>query len=111
MKMPKRRTHEKIAKLLLGKSYPNVDIVIDLPSKFLGSSHRRIFHTPLEAALIGLFLSGDIRGAADGVLHILVDAVESSVNRELLKLTETGGIRKYQKKRKQKRRKKNQQPT
>ena len=109
LKMPKRETHEKIAKLLLGKSYPMVDRGLDWPVRLMGRGHRKVLHSVPEALVVGFVLGGGVRGAAAGVLHVLVDFAESGVNLKINKLTKNRGETKCRKKRKQKRRKKNQQ--
>ena len=106
--MPKRKTHEDIAKLLLGQSYPIVDQGLDWPVKLMGSSHRKLFHTLPQAFLIGLILTGDAKGAMAGVLHVITDHVDSGAKKEMGKLIKNRGEIKCRKKRKQKRRKKRQ---
>jgi hypothetical protein len=105
--VPKRKTHEVISKLLLGQTFSEVNQAIDWPIRFLGPSHRIMFHTIPEAFIIGLVVTGDVKGAIAGVAHVLTDNVSSSTMMELKKLTKKGGELECRKKRKQKRRKKN----
>lgn len=105
--MPKRKIHESVTKLLLGQSYTHVDEIIDFPVKFLGPSHRKLFHTLPESFLLGLLMSGEIRGGLAGLLHVLTDNIDSNTRKEINKLFNNRGDRNCRKKR-QKRRKKNQ---
>ena len=105
--MPKRKTHENVTKLLLGKSYPVVDMVLDWPVKLMGRSHRILFHSVPESFLIGLILTGEVRGAMAGVVHVITDTVDSGAKKEIGKLIKNRGERACLKKRKQERRKKN----
>ena len=108
LKMPQRKTHEKIEKLILGRPFGAVDAGLDSPVKLLGRSHRKVLHSIPEAVVVGFVLGGGVRGAAAGVLHILADTAESGVNKKINKLTKNRGETKFRKKRKQKGRKKNQ---
>ena len=98
--MPRRKTHEKISKLLLGVSYPEIDKTLDLPVIIVGSSHRKYLHTFPEAIATGLLLTGTLKGAAYGTLHVFVDKIDTAAKKEVNKLTR--GETKCQKKRKQK---------
>ena len=55
--MPKHEIHNLASKLVLGKSYPNVDKFIDWPTRFLGPKHRVWFHSWWEAFIIGAVIS------------------------------------------------------
>jgi hypothetical protein len=105
--MPNRKTHGRISRIILGKSYPKIDATLDLPVKIMGPHHRRILHTVPESFIVGLLLTGDIRSALAGSLHILIDATDSTIKKEtnnLLKKTEAKKI--YGKNKKEKQNKK-----
>jgi len=106
--MPKRKMHENVAKLVLGQSYPIVDAGLDWPVKLMGGSHRKLFHTLPQAFIIGLILTGDVKGGIAGVVHVITDNVDSGAKKEMSKLIKNRGEKVCRKKRKQKRRKKNQ---
>jgi hypothetical protein len=89
--MPRRKTHGKISKLLLGKPFPEVDMVLDFPSRFLGRSHRRVLHTLPEAILVGLIVSGQARGGASGAIHVIVDMVDTVAKKQIGNIIENGG--------------------
>ncbi len=73
--MPSREVHNKLAKIL---GYDKqVDRLIDLPVKWLGRKHRILFHTPEEAATIGMTIDG-IKGAYGGIMHVEVDRAASA---------------------------------
>ena len=103
--MPKRKIHEDIDILLLGKPFSNVNATLDWPAKVLGGSHRKALHTIPEGFIAGLILTGELNGAFAGVLHILVDAAESSGKKEIKKLIKNRRERNCRKKRKIARRK------
>jgi hypothetical protein len=100
--MPKRKTHEDISRLLLGKSFSEVSIALDWPAKFMGCHHRKVFHTVHEGCIVGYLLTGDAKGAAAGALHVITDIVDSGVKKEIKNLTKNRGDGKWQKKRKPK---------
>jgi hypothetical protein len=89
--MPKRKTHEDISRILLGKSFGIVDKTIDYPVKFLGGSHRKVFHSIPQAFLLGLVLTGDVKGAISGVLHVATDLLDTTGKKEIKKLIKKGG--------------------
>ncbi|RLJ01898.1 MAG: hypothetical protein DRP10_02910 [Candidatus Aenigmatarchaeota archaeon] len=69
--MPNRREHEKISKILLGKTCTKTHQMMDYPAKYLGKKHRKFFHNnPLEAMAIGQIADGD---AMCGYLHYKLD--------------------------------------
>jgi hypothetical protein len=84
--MPKRKTHEDISLLLLGKKFSKVHKVMDSPSKVLGRRHRIVLHSIPEGLTIGLLLTGEVKGAAAGVLHIITDVVDSGAKKAIKKL-------------------------
>jgi len=105
--MPKRKTHEDISILFLGKPFSRVNRTLDLPVKVLGGSHWKLLHTIPESFIVGLLLTGNINGGISGVLHVFVDAVDSCAKKEIKKLIKNRGEKNCQKERKNARRKKN----
>jgi hypothetical protein len=91
--MPKRKTHDDISLLLLGKPFSNVSKTLDLPAKFLGGSHRRLLHSVPESFIVGVLLTGELDGGIAGILHVVVDATDSSAKKEIRKLIRKGGGR------------------
>jgi hypothetical protein len=89
--MPKNRTHGKISKLLLGKSFPEVDKALDFSSRVLGRSQRRVLHTLPEAILVGLIVSGQAKGCVSGAVHVIVDMVDSVAKKQISNKIENGG--------------------
>jgi hypothetical protein len=89
--MPRRKTHGKISWALLGKSFPEVDMVLDFPSRFLGRSHRRVLHTLPEAFLVGLIVSGQAEGGISAAVHVLTDLVDSVAKKQIGNIIENGG--------------------
>ena len=89
--MPSNRTHKKVCELILGKCFPEVDATLDAPVAFLGSSHRKVLHTVAEAAVVGLLVSGDARGAAAGVIHVATDFLDSFAKKKVNKIISNRG--------------------
>lgn len=83
--MPDRKIHERITELFLGEKFSNVHAAIDGPSSSLGPNHRRLFHDPETAALIGFEVAGR-DGALAAVLHILTDEVWDKDMEEIFKI-------------------------
>jgi len=100
--MPKGKTHEYICRMVLGKSYPMVDKVLDLPVVFLGRNHRKLFHSIPEAVILGLILTGHLNGSIAAVLHTTTDSVDSYAKRKIKRLTKNGGEEKIGRKEKKK---------
>lgn len=86
--MPNNETHKKICELFLGDSYGAVDTVIDWPVRYMGKSHRELNHSLLEATLIGLLVTGEVKGGAAGALHVMTDQAVSFLKEELKKSKE-----------------------
>lgn len=81
--MPTHREHRKVARLLLGKDYPDIDMLLDLPA-FMGvKKHRRFFHDPMSAFMIGYVRHG-VKGGLAGLIHIMLD--NASKDKRTLKL-------------------------
>jgi len=55
-----------------------VDRAIDWPVRFIGLSHRKIFHSYPEAFIIGVLSSQSFLGGFGGCLHVLLDNVDRS---------------------------------
>jgi hypothetical protein len=72
--LPSHRIHRMVERALLGREYPDVHRILDLPAYFVGKSHRRYLHDPLTAYLVGYALHGH-RGGLASLLHIIVDRV------------------------------------
>ena len=107
--MPKRKTHDDINLLFLGKRFSEVNQAMDLPAKVVGASHRKFLHSMPEAFLLGVLFTGDVNGGIGGVLHVIVDSVDSSSKREFKKIIKKVGENECQKKKKitRKRKKRN----
>ena len=81
--MPSHELHRKIERLLLGSDFRDVHLALDMPA-FLGvKGHRRFFHDPVSAALIGYALHGS-RGALSALLHIALDRAVKGRKAKLL---------------------------
>lgn len=76
--MPERKLHLKLDRLLFGREHNEVHKILDLPSAFLGTEHRRLFHSPIEAAAIGFLIDG-FEGMLSALAHVELD------NNELLR--------------------------
>lgn len=77
--MPSAKFHKLIERKVLGKEY-NVGRLIDMPSKFLGSHHRKLFH---DNKTIAIFLLKDKKLGEAAALHILMDKFFSGKKRYL----------------------------
>ena len=87
---PKRKTHENISRIFLGKPFSKVNKTLDLPSKFLGKSHRKLLHSGPESFIVGVLLTGDLQGGFAGVLHVIADAVDSGAKKKMKKIMKKG---------------------
>lgn len=65
--MPSRRFHDWDADTF-GYSR-EVNRMVDFPVKWMGRAHRKLFHTPAEAMLIGYLVDG-WDGVRGGLRHI-----------------------------------------
>jgi hypothetical protein len=74
--LPKHSTHKAVSKLVLGKSYPSVDKALDWPVRFLGPSHRKMFHSYSEAFVVGIFTEG-LEGGTAACIHVFLDQVDN----------------------------------
>ncbi len=85
--MPSHRIHRYVSKLLLGDAFSEVHVAIDAPYRILGRKHRRLFHSPKEAFVVG-YLSSTRPGAGlAGLLHSRLDQ-QCSKNRKFKKWVE-----------------------
>lgn len=84
--VPKRKYHALIDKIILGKKCNTLHYILDFPSRFYGSKHRKFFHSVEEATLIGLLLYGK-DGIISACLHLLADNLESQIKKYLKSLS------------------------
>lgn len=71
----KHKYHRMICKLLLKKSYPELDRLIDLVGIVPVRGHRKYLHDPVKAAMLGYALYGE-KGMLAGLLHVLLDEID-----------------------------------
>ena len=69
--MPGHREHSRASRVLLGRSYPAVDAMMDSPSKYLYGAHHIVLHD-MAAVRIAIRLWGEEAGLA-ATLHIALD--------------------------------------
>jgi hypothetical protein len=85
--MPDRNTHKKISELIVGNPCEETHAYIDSPVKELGYGHRKLYHDPMSASLIGAFKNG-YRGVISGILHIITDRYFNTyLSKETLRLS------------------------
>ena len=85
--MPERYVHKKLSELLFGDSCEATHAAIDEPVKELGRGHRKLYHDPISAGLIGLVEDG-YKGALSSTVHIITDNCTSNpIYKEALKLS------------------------
>jgi len=70
--MPDHRLHRKVERLILNTDLKDVHVALDMPAMLGVKGHRRFFHDPVSAALIGYALHGS-GGALSALLHIALD--------------------------------------
>ena len=74
--MPNRKEHEYFTKLLIGKRCTKTHKRMDFLAKYYGPKHRKFFHDPISACLIGLISDG-----YDGIIaafsHLCLDCIYS----------------------------------
>lgn len=90
--MPNKDMHSLFSKMIFGKYFGKIDKAIDSPAWTpvphinangdlviapMGPNHRQMFHTPLEAAVIGMLINHEnpIEGAIAGLFHVAFDKV------------------------------------
>lgn len=82
--MPSHELHRKLNKLVLGRSYDEINKLLDFPYCVYGSRHRKLFHDDKTVAMI-FALTGDINKTMAAALHIALDKADSR-NRMISKL-------------------------
>ena len=65
-----RREHEKFSKEIIGCKCSNTHKWIDYPVKFMGRKHRKLFHDPITATIIGCIVD---KNCLCGITHLLAD--------------------------------------
>ena len=74
--MPSLRAHRYIDYLYLNKSYWKIHRAMDKPVKYLGRSHRVLFHDVISAVAIArYFYPGDPDAETAALLHIEFDTL------------------------------------
>lgn len=86
--MARWREHRAISKLVTGDEHPEVHRCIDWPYWFLGRRHRRLFHDPLSAGVLGAVVSmaygkDPVSGALAAQAHIIQDHLGSAIRRAI----------------------------
>lgn len=71
--MPSHRMHKYTTELFFGAPYGQVHEAIDKAYVFAGRKHRRFFHDPLEAYVMGMIASSDSKGGPVGLFHVWLD--------------------------------------
>ena len=71
--MPKHNIHNFVNKLLFGRKFEKVDKTLDYSVRFLGPSHRKVFHDYLTGPLVGAVVTQNLGGIAAAVVHISLD--------------------------------------
>lgn len=71
--MPRHRVHRYFSRITLGKPYGRVHRAIDRPYRWLGRKHRRVFHSPEEAYVMGYLADNDGMSGWGGVWHVWLD--------------------------------------
>lgn len=74
--MPSRRAHRYQSLLYFRNEFDKLHEALDRPSKYLGPSHRKLFHTYDQAAMIASSLyPGDSRAIQAAFWHVDLDAL------------------------------------
>jgi len=82
--MPNRATHELISRILVGNDCTSTHKIIDMPYKIYQSRHRKLFHDPLSAIVLG-FLTNGYDGIVASLSHITADYFVTESKRTLRK--------------------------
>jgi len=85
--IPSRKVHNILNKLILGKSYDDVNRLIDLPYLWLRGKHRKYFHDPKTTPFLIAMLKRDPKAGIATFLHIATD--EWAKDKKRKKLLET----------------------
>lgn len=75
----RKKEHETLDKLLLGKSYPKVHEFADLVK---GPGHRKLWGHDLEHVLLTYLITKDRKATLSHILHILSDKYASNTRRK-----------------------------
>jgi len=76
--MPSRRAHRYYSRQLFGRDFDDVHQAMDSPSRWLGPSHRRIFHSYVDAAILAMLVSKDPDAPRAAAFHVLLDEMCSA---------------------------------
>lgn len=77
--MPGLRTNRFVDLMFLNKSYWRIHRAMDKPVKYLGRTHRVLFHDPISAlAIAENFYPGDPDAQTAALLHIEYDMICSA---------------------------------
>ena len=69
--------HKLFERLFLGRETQMSDLM-DFPSVFLKSHHRKVFHTPAEVLMLASIAEGDfLTNVKAGLLHLALDNLKS----------------------------------
>lgn len=75
----RRKEHELLDKLIIGKKYPYVHEFADL---IKGPGHRKIWGHDVEHVLLTYLITKDRKAALSHVLHILSDKYDTNRKRK-----------------------------
>lgn len=78
MRVPSRRSHERLCSPLLGRSYGEVHAFIDRAAKEMGRAHRRVGHDPALDPVLNALVFRNYGAAASTYLHVLQDRIPTS---------------------------------
>ena len=78
--MPGRKEHEELTRRLLGRGYGEVHAVKDFPAKFLGPSHRQLFHDLQTNIMLGAMYGPGAFVA--GMLHDSMDFYDTKTSKK-----------------------------
>ena len=73
--MPKHNIHNFVNKLLFGRKFEKVDKTLDYSVRFLGPSHRKVFHDYFTGPLVGIIVTKSLSGIAAAFVHINLDKI------------------------------------
>ena len=84
--VPRWGPHRTGSKLVTGDEHPEVHRWIDWPFRFMGRGHRKLFHGPLSAGLVGAAAAAahgkdPTSGAVAGVTHAAQDGLDKAIRR------------------------------
>lgn len=78
----KHKDHQAICKLILGKSYPDVDSWMDQPAYRYGPGHRKFRHD-LRAVVLMALRHQDPKAGVAALLHIGADFAPGEIRKLL----------------------------